>query len=115
MSPEYFHERLTYGEADDYLGGMHRRCHHGYSQARMVTSIIGKLFAKNYEVPTFPWEEERKAEDQKPPTEEEVKEIMAEARRWEEELNGRRGPLPSPPLYGREKTHPPTPPCEGGE
>jgi hypothetical protein len=100
MSPEYFHERLTYGEADDYLGGMHRRCHHGYSQARMITTIIGKLFAKGYEVPVFPWEEKRKAEDQRPPTEEEMKEILAEARKWEEELNTKKDPSPALPSMG---------------
>ena len=54
MSPEYFHNALTFGEADDYLGGMNRRCRHGYAQARMVQSIIGQLFAKDYKVTSVP-------------------------------------------------------------
>lgn len=87
MSPEYFHERLTYGEADDYLGGMIRRCRHGYIQARMVSSIIGHLFAKNYTAPTFPWEEEEKKNSALPPTDEEVEELQKEARKWEAMLN----------------------------
>ena len=100
MSPEYFHERLTYGEADDYLGGLNRRCRHGYAQARMVQSIIGQLFAKDYKVQVFPWEEEngkRKTENGKrktengAPTEEEMEEILADARRWEKRLNERAG------------------------
>lgn len=84
MSPEYFHARLTYGEADDFLGGMQRRYYHGYSQARMVTSIIGGLFAKDYKPETFPWERHEAAP---PPTEEELAGIMAEAAAWEAELN----------------------------
>lgn len=86
MSPEYFHTRLTYGEADDYLGGMHRRCYHGYNQARMITSIIGRLFAKDYKIQTFPWEKEDQV-DTAPPTEDELKDILKEASAWEEELN----------------------------
>lgn len=95
MSPEYFHNHLTYGEADDYLGGMQRRHYHGYSQARMVAATVGQLFAKNYKAPVFPWEEaekeRRKAEGEKPPTEEELAEMLADAKRWEDELNGRGG------------------------
>ena len=99
MSPEYFHNALTFGEADDYLGGMNRRCRHGYAQARMVQSIIGQLFAKDYKVQEFPWEEEengkRKAENGKAPTEEEMKDLLKEAREWEKRLNER--PTPTSP------------------
>jgi hypothetical protein len=87
MPPEYFHRHLTFGEADDYLGGMQRRCWHGYNQARMVQGIIGQLFAKDYKVQTFPWEE--KAEESKPPTEDEIAELLKEAERWEKRLNAR--------------------------
>ena len=92
MSPEYFHNALTFGEADDYLGGMNRRCRHGYAQARMVQSIIGQLFAKDYKVQEFPWEEEngkRKTENGKAPTEEEMEDLLKEAREWEKRLNER--------------------------
>lgn len=88
MSPEYFHSRLTFGEADDYLGGMQRRCYHGYNQARMVESIIGRLFAKNYKVQTFPWEE--KQTSTAPPTESEVRDLLREAEAWEKQLNSQR-------------------------
>ena len=95
MSPEYFHNALTFGEADDYLGGMNRRCRHGYAQARMVQSIIGQLFAKDYKVQVFPWEEEERTYPGppceggrgKPPTEEEMKDLLKEAREWEKRLN----------------------------
>lgn len=86
MSPEYFHSRLTFGEADDYLGGMQRRYWHGYSQARMVEAIIGQLFSKNYKPQTFPWE--KPVADTRPPSEEELASIMADAAAWEAELNG---------------------------
>ena len=109
MSPEYFHNALTFGEADDYLGGMNRRCRHGYAQARMVQSIIGQLFAKDYKVQEFPWEEEengkrktengkRKTENGKAPTEEEMEDLLKEAREWEKRLNER----PTPTLPVRE-------------
>lgn len=84
MSPEYFHERLTFGEADDYLAGLARRYYHGYDQARMITTIIGKLFAKNYQVPSFPWE---KKEPAPAASQEELDEIMQEAHEWEARLN----------------------------
>ena len=112
MSPEYFHNALTFGEADDYLGGMNRRCRHGYAQARMVQSIIGQLFAKDYKVQEFPWEEEERTHPGppceggrgKPPTEEEMKDLLKEAREWEKRLNGRTPQAdPSPAL-----------PCMGG-
>lgn len=91
MDPEYFHRVLTFGEADDFLAGLHRRYRHGYCQARMVADVIGQLFAKNYKSPVFGWEEdERRSLGSKPPTEEELREIMEEARKWEEELNGER-------------------------
>ena len=86
MSPEHFFGALTYGEADDYLAGINRRCHHGYNQARMITSIIGKLFAKDYKVETFPWEDDRH-DAAPPPTEQEVLDLTAEARAWEAKLN----------------------------
>ena len=114
MSPEYFHNALTFGEADDYLGGMNRRCRHGYAQARMVQSIIGQLFAKDYKVQVFPWEEEERTPPGprthpgppceggrseggrgKPPTEEEMEDLLKEAREWEKRLNGRPTPDPS--------------------
>ena len=102
MSPEYFHNALTFGEADDYLGGMNRRCRHGYAQARMVQSIIGQLFAKDYKVQEFPWEEERTHPSPpceggrgKPPTEEEMEDLLKEAREWEKRLNGGDPPRPS--------------------
>lgn len=95
MSPEYFHTRLTYGEADDYLGGMNRRCRHGYTQARMITSLVGHLFAKDYKDQEFPWEEEErrkeKGERRKAPTEEEMKDLLKEAREWEKRLNKKKG------------------------
>lgn len=108
MSPEYFHNALTFGEADDYLGGMNRRCRHGYAQARMVQSIIGQLFAKNYKVQEFPWEEEErrkeKEERRKAPTEEEMEDLLKEAREWEKRLNERphkrTPPQPSPVWEG---------------
>lgn len=87
MSPEYFHSRLTFGEADDYLGGMQRRYWHGYSQARMVEAIIGQLFAKNYKPQTFPWE--KPVADTRPPTEAEVLRLQREAERWEATLNNK--------------------------
>ena len=97
MSPEYFHNALTFGEADDYLGGMNRRCRHGYAQARMVQSIIGQLFAKDYKVQEFPWEEEERTHPGPPceggrgkaPTEEEMEDLLKEAREWEKRLNER--------------------------
>lgn len=90
MSPEYFHTRLTYGEADDYLGGMHRRYHAGYDQARMITALVGKLFAKDYKIPTFPWE--KKETDFAPPTEEELAQIRREGEEWAAMLNRQASP-----------------------
>lgn len=90
MQPLYFHTRLTYREADDYLCGMRRRCRAGYDQARMVSSIIGRLFAKNYTIPTFPWEEDEKrtgSSEMKPPTEDEIHQLQAEAKEWEKMMN----------------------------
>ena len=103
MSPEYFHNALTFGEADDYLGGMNRRCRHGYAQARMVQSIIGQLFAKDYKVQEFPWEMTHPGPPceggrGKPPTEEEMEDLLKEAREWEKRLNEKRGPTPNPSL-----------------
>lgn len=86
MSPEYFHTHLTYGEADDYLGGLNRRYHHGYNQARMIKSIIGGLFAKNYTPETFPWEKAQ--EIATPPTKDELADILKDAKVWEKHLNG---------------------------
>ena len=87
MSPEYFHELLTYGEADDYLGGMHRRYRYGYDQARMITSIIGQLFAQNYTPVRFPWEEQ--TTNTAPPTEEEMQDILQDAKAWEKRMNAK--------------------------
>lgn len=86
MPPEYFHNRLTFGEADDFLGGLNARYVHGYNQARMVHSIIGHLFAKNYTEPEFPWEKEKKA-DAHLPTKEELEKLQADAMAWEAQLN----------------------------
>lgn len=87
MSPGYFHARLTFREAEDYLRGINRRCRAGYDQARMVTTIIGRLFAKNYTPPTFPWEKEENDPQVKPPTEGEIRQLRADAREWERMMN----------------------------
>lgn len=91
MSPDYFHTRLTYSEADDYLAGMNRRCRAGYDQARLVASTIGMLFAKNYTVPVFPWEEERRQKETEAsvPDEEEMIQLEREALAMERWLNSR--------------------------
>lgn len=88
MSPEYFHTRLTYGEADDYLSGMNRRCRHGYTQARMITSLVGHLFAKNYKDQEFPWE---KASPPPPPSEDEMRNLEQDAAAFEKMLNAKKG------------------------
>lgn len=91
MSPEYFHTRLTYGEADDFLCGMNRRYRAGYDQSRMVAATIGKLFAKDYRIPTFPWEKERTQTGADGPslTEEDIKEMRRESLALERMLNSR--------------------------
>lgn len=91
MSSDYFHSRLTYSEADDYLAGMNRRCRAGYDQARLVASTIGMLFAKNYTVPVFPWEEEKrqKKTEASVPDEEEMIQLEREALAMERWLNSR--------------------------
>lgn len=91
MQPWYFHSRLTFHEADDYLCGMIRRCRAGYDQARMVSATIGRLFAKNYTIPTFPWEQKKESTAATPPTEEEIWQLQADAREWERAMNAGEG------------------------
>lgn len=89
MAPEYFKERLTYSEADDYLGGLHRRYRAGWEQARM-TSDVTAMCAGNKEGTKvrFSWEKDRPAPQNAAPTEDEVLAIEAEAEKLQRKLNG---------------------------
>ncbi len=87
MSAEYFHERLTYGEAGDYLEGMARRYRQGWEQSRLVADVVAKVAGnKNGTGLEFPWEAEDTALRQAPPSEEEYAELLAEKEKYDNEL-----------------------------
>lgn len=89
ISPEYFHERLTFHEARLLQDGIAKRSRPIYETARMLHSIIGTLFAKNYTMPKYPWDNENQKENEytKEDIEKIQKRLAPDARAWEHRLN----------------------------
>lgn len=54
--------------------------------ARLIHGIVGGLFAKNYHLPEFPWDDEGKQKP-KPYTQEDIAQMQAEAQAWADRLN----------------------------
>ncbi|MCD8265819.1 MAG: hypothetical protein LUC33_01560 [Prevotellaceae bacterium] len=81
MSPEYFHERLTYSEAADYLDGLARRYRGDWEQARLIADVTARCAGNKRGVELeFPWEKEDEERKYAPPTPEEMEQIRAISR-----------------------------------
>ncbi|MCD7721708.1 MAG: hypothetical protein LUI09_05710 [Prevotellaceae bacterium] len=82
MSPEYFHERLTYSEAADFLDGLARRYRGDWEQARLIADVTARCAGNKQGVRLeFPWEKEEKLRAQAPPTKAEMEDIRRLSRR----------------------------------
>lgn len=94
VSPEYFHRHMTFCEADDYLAGLHRRYHPGWEMARMQADVAARCAGnkEGLEKMVFPWENETKHAPEV--SDEERRQMEAEAREWERRMNS--GPSPGP-------------------
>lgn len=87
MSPEYFHRHMTFREADDYLAGLQRRYRQGWEMARMQADTVARCAGneEGLEKMVFPWEKERGHAPEV--SDEEIRQMEAEARQFELELN----------------------------
>lgn len=89
MDPRYVKREMTFAEANLVIKGLRRRHRPIYEAARMIHGCIGGLFAKDYELPKFPWDNENERRDEAPPTPDELRQIMIEAEEMERRLNKR--------------------------
>lgn len=65
---------------------MNRRYRASYNAARLIHGCIGGLFAKNYKIPEFPWDNEDKGKTHEY-TEDEIQKLKAEAEAWAAKMN----------------------------
>lgn len=86
IQPEYFYHRLTFNEAGLIIDGISRRYRATMEGARLIHGCIGGLFAKNYKLPIFPWDDEFKDEP-KEYSEAEISAMREEALAFEKTLN----------------------------
>lgn len=76
MSPEYFNTELRPHEAEAYLKGVDMRNRAGYNQARMICDMWR---SKESDPIVFPWEKKEEvinASKPKPPTSEQMNDLM---------------------------------------
>ena len=68
---------------------MNRRYRASYNAARLIHGCIGGLFAKNYKIPEFPWDDEGKPKPHEY-TPDEIAKLRAEAEAWAAKLNNKK-------------------------
>ncbi len=81
MSPEYFYDHLTVGEADDYLAGMERRQRPGWGHVRFLADVICKVLTGEDSGVEFPWDEPAVTEDEYEACQREMRAINARNRK----------------------------------
>lgn len=78
MSPEYFHTKLTFSEAGDYIEGLGRRYRPAWEQARLVADVTARCAGNKKGIGLeFDWEKAARLAAQKPPTEKDLQELKA--------------------------------------
>lgn len=86
VSPEYFHEKMTYGEANDFLRGLQRRYRQSWEQTRLSVDIAARCAGNKDGVPIeFPWDSE--SSKSKEVSAEELAMMYADARALERKMN----------------------------
>lgn len=91
ISPDYFHRRLTFREANLIIRGIGRRHRASWEQARLIADVQAKCAGNKQGIRVeFPWEKEAKALSQRPPSKEELERLQQEMRSFEDRLNGKK-------------------------
>ena len=89
-SPEYFFDRMTIGEARDFMEGVMMRSRSGWEQTRALYELIIKVMTgEEFHLP-FPWDSDGITEET---TEEDLEELRLKAERMEAMLNGKKRTL----------------------
>lgn len=86
-NPEYFFERMSIGEAREYMEGVLMRQRSGWEQTRVLTEVLIKVMTgENTHIP-LPWDDESEKADET--TEDDLNELRKKAERMEDYLNGK--------------------------
>ncbi|MCD8207694.1 MAG: hypothetical protein LUD72_07140 [Bacteroidales bacterium] len=84
MTPQYFHERLTIHEAEDFIKGLDFRYRHGYVESRLIADVIVSVFTKKKGTGiVFDFEKEEEARRHAAPDEKELETIRKISRMLE--------------------------------
>jgi len=84
-SPEYFMDRMSIGEAREYMEGVMMRERGGWEQTRVLSEILIKVMTGEDRHIPLPWDDETNMDDET--TEEDLEELRKKAERMEKLMN----------------------------